>query len=267
MPEWMFHLGQLLIAANKTQLAAIVVTLAAVAFAVYSIVVLGKIARCTEDGYARLVELLADLRDTGEVFDANCSRMASAVECIEATRKNIEAGLKQPVGRLAEPVSGLSSFSRVELGRLLAQNSSLEADLSEARSKLSASDKLIAELRQQKLAGDEAEAVLARLHAQNRRLLITLRDTRRRLWEAEQKSEPVAHVPLRAEAGSASAAQLQTDGSAAENLTLRGRIKVLEIEGNRMRAKIDEREEELARTLREKSLIEERFMQREMSDQ
>ncbi|WP_143009738.1 hypothetical protein [Propionivibrio dicarboxylicus] len=257
----------MLITTDRNQLAVIVVTLAAVAITVYSVMAFGRIARCIEEGYARQAELAADLRGTEAVLNANCSRLASAVERLEKTQKDIEAGPKQSAGNNQDPVSGLSSFSRVELARLLAQNTALEASLNEAQNKLRASDKLIIELRRQKLAAEEAEAVLARLHAQNQRLLTNLRDTRRRLREAEQKSEPGGALPVEGEACSGEQERTQTHERVAENLALRGRIKVLELESNQMRAKIDEREEELARTLREKTLIEERFVQRELSEE
>lgn len=267
MPEWIFFLGQVLITVSREQLAVVVVTLSAAAFAVYSVVVLGKIARCSEEGYARLLDMLAGLRETEEALKVSCRRMASAAEGGESAQRTSEAGLKQVIGKTQDPVSGLSSFSRVELTRLLAQNSTLEAALNEAKSKLMANDGVIAGLRQQKAAADEAEAAMARLHAQNRRLLITLRDTRRRLREAELKAESGEIAASSPEQRPVVVVKEPSDESVAENAALRGRIRALETESSRMRAAIDAREEELARTLREKTLIEERFMQREMSDE
>lgn len=267
LPEWVFYWGQVMISTNRDQLAVFVVTLSAVAFAVYSVVVLGKITRCTEEGYARLAEMLANLRDTEDSLNANCSRLTSAIERFETTQKNVEAGPKQSVGKNQDPASGLSSFSRVELNRLLAQNTALEAALNEAKSKLSLSDTQIIELRRQKLASEEAETVLARLHAQNKRLLIHLRETRRRLREVEQKSDTADYSSVKFVTNTDDPNRSLSEANIAENLALRGRIEVLELEGSRMQAKIDEREDELARTLREKTLIEERFVQRELSEE
>jgi len=256
-----------MISTNREQLAVFVVTLSAVAFAVYSFVVLGKIARCTEEGYSRLAEMLADLRDTEDALKANCSHLTSAIGRFQKTQNSIESGPGQSTGKNQDPVSGLSSFSRVELARLLAQNTALEAALTEATNRLNANDRQIIELRRQQLAREEAEAVLARLHAQNKRLLINLRETRRRLREAEQKSETADFSCPDVVTNAENSDRSLIEANVAENLALRGRVKALELEGSRMQARINEREEELARTLREKTLIEERFLQRELSEE
>ena len=286
---------------DKVQLAVIVVTVAALVFVVYSFILLSRISRCTEEGVSGLKTLLAEVRLETQGFRFAATHLNGLIERATAAVLSLETKLKTPLPVTSVPVhSGDISVSsdfvefaqdgidmlhgvaetaeeklpqwyrenRLELGRLLAQKNRMEKELDELRAKCHANECLLTDLRRKSHSADEAESTAARLHALNQRLLVDVREARRRQLEAEQKNEPMvqelaqvkARLSIQSRTNSPVAA---SEEIAAGNTALRQRIGELELSVSQLQARVQESEEALSRTLREKLLIEERFLQEE----
>lgn len=279
------------------QLAAIVVTLSAIVFVVFSIQLLLKISRRSEEGAIELKGLLDHLRSETRGFkvasgnlNALIDRSTSALDSLEPRLGAVFRGFsnklnKSPVSPelIAFTQDGINALQTVsdtsverlaqwqrdnaaELNRLLAQKVRMEAELNELRAKFHQSERQVVELKRQNYSVAEAESATAQLRALNLRLVADARDARRRLLEAEVKFEPVIQELQLAKARLAIKAR--PDQSAertaeliAGNAVQRGRIAELEEAVQKLQAKVQSSEEELSRTLREKSFIEERFLQ------
>lgn len=272
---------------DKVQLAVIVVTIAALVFVVYSYILLSRISRCTEEGVSGLKGLLAEVRLEIQGFRFAATHLNGLIERATAALLSLENKLNTPLpvspafvefaqngidllhGVAETPEEKMPQWyreNRVELGRLLAQKSRMEKELDELRAKLHANECLVIDLRRKSHSANEAESTAARLHALNQRLLVDMREARRRQLEAEQKYEPMVQELQQAKARLSIQSHSNSAGVGNEELTagnaaLRQRIGELEVSVNQLQARIQESDEELSRTLREKLLIEERFLQ------
>lgn len=277
---------------DKMQWAVIAVTVAALVFVVYSSMLLTKIARCTEEGTAGLKELLVEIRAEIHGFRFASTQLSNLAERTAAVLSRLELSLKTsgPVVTVSpefvefaqngidvlhsvaettdDSLLEWAKENRADLRRLFVQKNQMEKELDALREKVHASECKVVDLRRKALSADEAEQSAVRLQTQNQRLLVDVREARRRLLEAEQQYEPMKQELQQAKARLAALSRTNTsvqggEESAAGVGSLRQRISELEAELARCQALVLARDEELSRTLREKSLIEERFLEDE----
>ncbi|MEI7611909.1 MAG: hypothetical protein WCK63_03310 [Betaproteobacteria bacterium] len=279
------------------QLAAIVVTLSAIVFVVFSILLLLRISKRTDEGSVELKGLLDHLRSETQGFRLASGNLNSLIDRSTTALDNLEPRLgavfrgfqnnlnRPPVSPelIAFAQDGINVLQTVadtsvenlakwqsenasELNRLLLQKTRMEAELNDLRAKFHQSERQVVELKRQNHSVAEAESATAQLRALNLRLVAEARDARRRLLETEVKFEPVIQELQMAKARLAIQARPdhsadQTAELVAGNNVQRGRIVELETAVKHLQTKVQSSEEELSRALREKSFIEERFLQ------
>lgn len=279
------------------QLAAIVVTLSAIVFVVFSILLLLRISKRTDEGSVELKGLLDHLRSETQGFRLASGNLNSLIDRSTTALDNLEPRLgavfrgfqnnlnRPPVSPelIAFAQDGINVLQTVadtsvenlakwqsenasELNRLLLQKTKMEAELNDLRAKFHQSERQVVELKRQNHSVAEAESATAQLRALNLRLVAEARDARRRLLETEVKFEPVIQELQMAKARLAIQARPdhsadQTAELVAGNNVQRGRIVELETAVKHLQTKVQSSEEELSRALREKSFIEERFLQ------
>ena len=154
---------------------------------------------------------------------------------------------------------------RTDFSRLMQQKGRLEAELESLRLQVEESNRELGVLRGRVGEADSAQSAMEQLRLVNQRLSQDLRETRRRAQEAESRREALQgeQIQLRARL---EARQNQSSGPVSaeveeENRKLRNRLKALENLTGKLRTDMDQSKEELARVLREKSFIEERFLE------
>lgn len=283
---------------DEMQLVVIVVAISAISFVVFSIVLLLRISRRTEEGSAEIRNFLNEIRADTQDFKLASSRLNTLIERSTSTVVGIEPRLDAVLKGFFNKVSGLlvsprfveftqdginvlqsvadtsaenlpkwQNENRAELNRLLSQKNWMEKELSELRARLDMSENVIASLRKQNHAADEAESAAAQLRTLNQRLVTEIRVVRKLLLESEQKYDPmiqelqIARARLAMQAKPDQNSSMGDEELAAGNAVLRDRVVELEALVKRFQARAQSSEEELSRTLREKSFIEERFLQ------
>jgi chromosome segregation ATPase len=283
---------------DSMQLAIIVVALSVVCFVIFASVMLILIYRRTADGFGGLKGLLNDIRLETRGFKAASAELNALIERASVTVANLEPRLDSALAGFFSKASGITvspelvdftqdginllqsvsdssaenlpkwqSENRAELNRLLAQKSQMEIELNELRARLGMSEHIIASLRKQSQSAVEAESAANQLRTWNQRLVSEVRVARKLLLESEQKYAPMVQELQLARARLAMQSlpdQSATSGSeelVADNTVLRARVVELENSIQQLQAKVQSREDELSRTLREKSFIEERFLQ------
>lgn len=98
--------------------------------------------------------------------------------------------------------------NRADLRRLFVQKNQMEKETRCVARKVHASECKVVDLRRKALSADEAEQSAVRRQTQNQRLLVDVREARRRLLEAEQQYEPMKQE-LQAKARLACRARIQ----------------------------------------------------------
>lgn len=280
---------------GKTQLAAIIVTLSALVFVVYSITLLLRIYRRTDEGMAGIAHFLEQLRAEIEGFRFASNQLNALMDRSHSVLAGLERKAKEPFSAGSPPddppissdlieftqagISVLQSVAevsdgslakwqrehRAELNRLLALRSRMEAELNELRKKCQANESLVLDLRRKNRSAAEAESATAQLRTLNQSLLADVREARRRQLEAEARMTPLVEELRQAKARQpfdvGSSTSKEGAGLLAGNKALRERIGALEAALTHLQRKLGDSEDALSRTLREKSMIEERFLQ------
>jgi predicted nucleic acid-binding Zn-ribbon protein len=154
---------------------------------------------------------------------------------------------------------------RSDLSRLIQQKGRLEAELDALRLQVDDSNREIRALRAKSGELDSAQSAMEQLRQVNQRLSQDLRDTRRRAQEAESRLNPLAaeqeRLRARLEAQQSGGGGPVSAEVEAENRNLRSRLRALENITDKLRKDAEHSEEELSRVLREKSFLEERFLE------
>lgn len=281
---------------NELQLAAIVIVCGAIAFVGFSSWLLLRIYHHAESSHASLLNFLEEIRQETRGYKQAERNLSTLLERADKTLQGIDpeafaaqleklvAGM-QPVTLSPEmaaiaqdgfnalqsvaemPPEGLAAWqadNRVELNRLMTQKTRLESELDSVRGKLKESDRQIRELRRQNRDAEASESAAEQLRNVNQRLIGDLRDTRRRVLELEAELEPMVLELQKTKARLAAQPHLQNNKQSeleAENKVLQERSAILEASVRRLEEEALRNKEELSRTLREKSFIEERFLE------
>jgi len=154
---------------------------------------------------------------------------------------------------------------RTEFSRLMQQKGRLEAELESLRLQVEESNRELGALRARAGEADSAESAMEQLRLVNQRLSQDLRETRRRAQESESRHQALLgeqnQLRARLEASQSPDAGPLSAEVEEENRKLRNRLKALENLTGKLRKDMEQSEEELSRVLREKSFIEERFLE------
>lgn len=281
---------------NTLQITALVVCLTAVAFVIFASWMLLRIYHHTESSRLEVQDFLRQIREETRSYRNTESAFASTIERanklfddidparwsgqLEEIAHHIATGrlspemaviaqegfdtLQEIADTAPEQLASWQSNNQHELNRLLAQKGRLEAELDQTRGKLHESDRQIRELRRQNRDAEVAESAAEQLRNVNQRLIGDLREARRRALELESKLQPVTLELQKTKARLAAQPQGKNDSILdleAENKVLLERSALMDAAVRRLEEEAENNREELSRALREKSFIEERFLE------
>jgi len=198
---------------------------------------------------------------------AEMQKMAISIEEMDTQR--LQAMMRELDGVIGgmEMKEPLDDENRVELSRLRLQRAALETEVMQLQARLDESTKNLSDLRRENRASFTAGSALDLLKSVNERLFAELKTMRDRMLSAEALAAQLS-------AGSGQegpeAAVTVLDGAPADKVVpfgakndtkqLQKRIRDLEVDRGKLLSQVESVTQELSRTLREKAMIEERFL-------
>ena len=163
---------------------------------------------------------------------------------------------------LKEP---LTAENQTELNRLRGQRERLTSEVEQLQIRLDESARTIADLRRENRAAFTSGSALETLKQVNERLFAELKTMRNRMLQAEERAAALSaemdHLSLQAPVAGKPEQVIQPfSTSLNDSKALQKRVLTLEADRAKLLDQLQEAQEALSRSLREKAMIEERFL-------
>jgi chaperonin cofactor prefoldin len=191
-------------------------------------------------------------------------RVSMSIEDMDTQR------LQQMLRELDALIHGMSfkeplgEENQIELNRLREQRERLKSEVEQLKLRLDESAKTIVDLRRENRATFTSGSALETLKQVNERLFAELKTMRNRMLQAEERAAALTaemdHLHLRTVAETKTTMIEPFSSSLNDSKTLHKRLLVLEADRAKLMDQLQEAQEALSRSLREKAMIEERFL-------
>lgn len=194
---------------------------------------------------------------------AELQRLAASIEGLDANRLN------QMLNDLGSVINGLpevqapDSSEAASRARLEAHRERLKTEVEQLQLRLSESAKAIADLRRENRSAFTSGSALDTLKGVNERLFSEMRTMRTRLLDAEEKAalQESENQRLRNDKSAPNGEPSPGGGQHAEIAALQKQLQNLEADRSGLLGQLQETEESMSRMVREKAMIEERYLE------
>jgi chaperonin cofactor prefoldin len=211
--------------------------------------------------------------EDGSPFNTSreAQRMLTELQRVSMSIEDMDTqSLQQMLRELDALIHGMSfkeplgEENQIELNRLREQRERLKSEVEQLKLRLDESAKTIVDLRRENRATFTSGSALETLKQVNERLFAELKTMRNRMLQAEERAAALTaemdHLHLRTVAETKTTMIEPFSSSLNDSKTLHKRLLVLEADRAKLMDQLQEAQEALSRSLREKAMIEERFL-------
>jgi prefoldin subunit 5 len=200
---------------------------------------------------------------------AELQRLSSSIEALDASRLN------RMLNELGNTIKGLPDVTssdpvdQAARAHLDAQRERLNSEVEQLQKRLDESSQVIGDLRRENRNAFTSGSALETLKSVNERLFGEIRAMRTRMLNAEEKSAHQAEEIRRLRSLNAGdhSTGFPDDAADAESIALQKQIQELEADRAGLLARLQETEEAMSRMIREKAMIEERYLELDRAEQ
>lgn len=194
---------------------------------------------------------------------AELQRLSASIEEMDVNRLNGMLSELNTVIKHLPDVQTADSAESAARARLEASRERLKVEVEQLQKRLSESAQVIADLRRENRGAFTSGSALDTLKSVNERLFSEIRAMRTRMISAEEKNalQAAELQRLRSAKPDAVSAEGQEAGAHAEVSALQKQLQVLEMDRAGLLEQLQETEESMSRMVREKAMIEERYLE------
>lgn len=193
---------------------------------------------------------------------AELQKISTSIEELDARRlQQLLAELGTVIHSLADESSAGAGSDTTALYRLQGQRERLAAEVEQLQKRLDESARAIADLRRENRASFTSGSALDTLKQVNERLFTEIKNMRTRMLQAEERSAMMSNELEKLRLSKYPQESRDTGGSIAEIADLQKRLLTLESDRAQLLSQLQETEESMSRMLREKAMIEERYLE------
>lgn len=194
---------------------------------------------------------------------AELQRLSTSIEELDASRLNQMLTELDTVIKHLPEVQAADSMDAAARARLEAHRERLKAEVEQLQKRLNESSQVIADLRRENRSAFTSGSALDTLKSVNERLFAEIRTMRTRMLSAEEKAALQAAEIQRLRSGKPGAdnAAGREPGPHAEISALQKQLQTLESDRAGLLEQLQETEESMSRMVREKAMIEERYLE------
>jgi chromosome segregation ATPase len=194
---------------------------------------------------------------------AELQRLSTSIEELDASRLNQMLTELDTVIKHLPEVQAADSMDAAARARLEAHRERLKAEVEQLQKRLNESSQVIADLRRENRSAFTSGSALDTLKSVNERLFAEIRTMRTRMLSAEEKAALQSAEIQRLRSGKPGAdnAGSREAGPHAEISALQKQLQTLETDRAGLLEQLQETEESMSRMVREKAMIEERYLE------